>query len=399
MANNQWNDDNLDKLLHSMPKIKDGRPSSEILERLKNDNRLKEDRRPKVKKWIPSIVAVAALLLLSLLLPSMLKGNQDMVSEPMMDNARSANKESITMDNKAEKASVEEDSDSESFETTTFSSMDIMGMRSHVVLAKENDNTFSLNLGLIHEANVVPVTILIDKDRVQTDLEIDHPDSVALYKEYAGLFDEESYGFDNYHPYKGELTTTGKTVIHKLPENHGYDMAVAILNSYTDSTKETFTDFDEFKVVDEGGNPLVFDYVGEAMEFSLKRQLPYFKYVMPSGETYLVPYENGDSSTVTQALLSMKKADNDIVKEVIPTGIDYQVTESHGVAVVTFDSPLDFTTIPEHDVLQMIEGFMLTASNYDVQVQLKNIEQSHFENYDLTKPLPKPIGANPIWLP
>lgn len=399
MANNQWNDDNLDKLLHSMPKIKDDRPSSEILERLKNDNRMKEDRRPKVKKWIPSIVAVAALLLLSLLLPSMLKGNQDMVSEPMMDNTRSANKQSIARDYKTESGSVEEDSDTESFETTTFSSMEIMGMRSHVVLADVDDNSFFLNLGLVHEANVVPVTILIGKDRVQADLGIDNPDSVALYKEYAGVFDEESYGFDNYHPYKGELTTSEKTVIHKLPKNHGYDMAVAILDSYTDSVKETFTDFDEFKVVDNDGNPLIFDYVGEAMDFPLKRQLPYFKYVMPSGEVYLIPYENGDSSTVTQALLSMKKAENDIVTEVIPAGIDYQVTEEDGVAVVTFDSLVDFTTIPQNDVMQMIEGFMLTASNYDVQVQLKNIEQSHFENYDLTKPLPKPIGANPIWLP
>ncbi|MDW0115595.1 hypothetical protein QTL97_01420 [Sporosarcina thermotolerans] len=398
MANNQWNDDNLNKLLHSMPKISDDRPSSEILERLKKDDRLKKDRRPKVKKWIPSIVAVAALLLLCLLLPSMLKGNQDMVSEPMMENARSAGKQAITTDSKAESASVEEDSDAESVDATTFSSMDIMGMKSHVVFANQN-NTFSLNLGLIHEANVIPVTILIGSDRVKADLGIDKPDSVELYKEYAGIFDEESYGFDNYHPYKGDLTTSEKTVIHKLPENHGYDMAPATFSSYEDSARSTFTDYEDLKVVDEDGMPLVFDYIGKAMDFPLKRQLPYFKYVMPSGEVYLVPYENGDSSTVTEALLSMKKAENDIVKEVIPAGVDYQVTEVDGIAVVSFDSPVDFTTIPQQDVLQMIEGFMLTASNYDVQVQLKNIEQSHFENYDLTKPLPKPVGANPIWLP
>ncbi|MDN4607308.1 hypothetical protein [Sporosarcina highlanderae] len=399
MANNQWNDDKLEKLLHSMPKIKDDRPSSEILERLKKDDRMKEARRPKVKKWIPSIVAVAALLLLSLLVPSMLKGSRDMVSEPIMNNESFSAKQSITMDNHAESDSVEEESEADSVEATTFSTRTLAGRESHVVLKDEHEDIIFFNFGLIHEANVVPVTILIQNDRVKADLGIDNPDSIALYKQYAGVFDEESYGFDDYHPYKGSLSNSANSVIHELPANHGYDMSPATLSSYTDSARATFTDYEDFEVVDEEGKPMVFDYIGKGMDFSLNRQSPYFKYIMPSGEVYLIPYEHGDSKTVTEALLAMKKAENDIVKEVIPAGVDYQVTEEDGIVSVTFDSQIDLTEISQEEALEMIEGLMLTAGSYNMQIQLQNTKQSHFIYYDLTKPLPKPVGANPIWLP
>ena len=39
MTNNQWNDDKLEKLLHSMPKIEDNRSKEQILENLKKDRR------------------------------------------------------------------------------------------------------------------------------------------------------------------------------------------------------------------------------------------------------------------------------------------------------------------------------------------------------------------------
>ena len=45
---------------------------SEILARLKQDERLNIPRRKKSKKWMPALVAVAALLVIGLLIPSML---------------------------------------------------------------------------------------------------------------------------------------------------------------------------------------------------------------------------------------------------------------------------------------------------------------------------------------
>src|SRR3954469_18219992 len=80
MTNNQWDDDKLEKLLHSMPKIQDNRSKEQVMVNLKKDLRLKTTRRMNSKKWVPVIVAVAALVLLSLLVPSMLN-NQDSTME------------------------------------------------------------------------------------------------------------------------------------------------------------------------------------------------------------------------------------------------------------------------------------------------------------------------------
>ena len=51
----------------------DNRPKSEILARLKQDERLNTPHRKKTKKWMPAFVAVAALLFIGLLVPSMLR--------------------------------------------------------------------------------------------------------------------------------------------------------------------------------------------------------------------------------------------------------------------------------------------------------------------------------------
>lgn len=394
MANNQWDDEKVEKLLHSVPKIKDERSSTDILERLKQDERLKQTRRPKMKRWIPSIVAVAALLVLSLLVPSMIKQtntSHEIGSESLQTNDDFSAKRSMDTDAEVEESSIIESNDA--VEPAAFSIRAMM--ESHVLLLEEAHDALLLPIGLVHEANVVPVTFILSSDEADEN----QSDSVALYNKYAAEIDEVGYGFDEYHPYKGKISVSDNTVIHQLPKDHQYDMSTATISVYMNSMKATFTDQERFKVVDTEDKPLAFDYVGEEMADSLEIRLPYFKYTMPSGKVYLVPYENGDSSTVTEALLAMKHAENDIVEEVVPEGVDYKVKVSDEIAILTFDESVDLNALPQNEALEMIEGFMLTANNYGLQIQLNNTEQEHYNKYDLTKPLPKIAGANPIWLP
>lgn len=398
MANNQWDDEKVEKLLHSVPKIKDERSSSDILERLKKDERLKQTRRPKMNRWLPSIVAVAALLMLSLLVPSMIKQNNtshDIGSESLDSNNDFSAKRSMDTDAELEESSIVESDDA--VEPAVFSTRAMM--ESHVLLLEEAHDALLFPIGLVHEANVVPVTFLLSSDEADEELSNNKSGSVALYNQYAAEIDEAGYGFDEYHPYKGVISVSDNTVIHQLPKDHGYDMSTATIGVYINSMRETFTDHERFKVVDTDGKPLAFDYVGEEMADSLEIRLPYFKYTIASGKVYLIPYENGDSSTVTEALLAMKHAENDIVEEVVPRGVDYKIEVMDEIAILTFDESVDLNALPQNEALEMIEGFMLTANNYDMQIQLNNTEQEHYGKYDLTKPLPKIAGANPIWLP
>ena len=75
MTDNKWDDNKIDSLLSTMPDIRDERLESDILMRLKQDERLHPPRRTMSKKWISALAALAALLVFSLLIPSMLRQN------------------------------------------------------------------------------------------------------------------------------------------------------------------------------------------------------------------------------------------------------------------------------------------------------------------------------------
>jgi len=400
MANNNWNDDKLEKLLHSMPKMEDHRSAEDILARLKKDERLIEpsSRKRKVRKWVPAFIAIAAMLVVSLLIPSILKQNEGAMDSKTEEAEVELFNQKRSMDMSDDKGQTSEaamDSEGKTGALYTMAS----AMDSHIVLPDESVNQYPFHIGLIHSANVVPVTVLLTKEQVKNDIQEKVLDSVALYNQYATKVPESDLGFDEYHPYKGKIYESGDTVLNEVPADHGYDLAEATISNYFDSAKETFTDKKFFQVVDETGKPAELGPVGKAAPMPLDRKLPYYKYLMPSGEIYLIPYENGDTSTVSDALLAMKAPQNDIVESVIPAQLDYNVSVEKDVAVISFSKELDLDSIDQAVVNEMIEGFMLTASNFNNSIQLKNIVQTQFGKYDLTKPLPIPVGANPIVLP
>ncbi|MBB4823798.1 cytoskeletal protein RodZ [Sporosarcina luteola] len=402
MANNNWNDDKIEKLLHSMPKIDDHRSPDEILARIKKDERLKKTNTKKrhVRRWAPAIIAVAALLVVSLLIPSFFRGNEK-ASES--DSAQLEQEQ----ENFSHKRSMDMPGENEQSEAATANKLDqsdalytiASAMESHLILPDEADGQYPFHIGLVHSANVIPITILVSKERVEQDMVVKAPNSVDLYNQYAAQVPEGDLGFDDYHPYKGKLYSSGETVINEVPDGHGYDLAGTQLYVYYNSAKETFLDHKFLQVMDETGKPAELDQVGTATPESLERKLPYFKYRMPSGKVYLIPYENGDTDNVSDALVAMKAPQNEIVESVVPAHLDYDVSMIKDIAVVTFSEKINLDLMDPVEVNEMIEGFMLTGSSFDTQIQMKNIEQTHFGKYELSEPLPIPIGANPMFLP
>lgn len=123
---------------------------------------------------------------------------------------------------------------------------------------------------------------------------------------------------------------------------------------------------------------------------------PYFKVALPNGQFYLLPQES-DEMDVEGALLAMANPTDESVESVIPSFVQYDVEVSEEAAIIRFLQPLDLNELDQEEVTLLIEGFMLTAEQFNLQVQFENIAQLDFEQYDLTEPLPKPIGANPIY--
>lgn len=396
MTNNQWDDDKLEKLLHSMPKIEDKRSKEQVLDSLKRDRRLKNRRLMNGKRWIPALITVAALLLLSLLVPSMLNSS-DRALEPesksLMYNERAIDS--------SENETIEESAhtfDASSAKEST--AITYTMVESNVLLADELYGSIPFRVGLVEAANVIPITFLIPESVIHSDFPESNPNGIDLYNRYAAEIPEAELGFDDYHPYKGTLYEEDGIIHHQITANHPYDLSSATVYAYFDSMRETFSDFEKLQLVDEQGQPTSFDSVGTTNAFDLKKRFPYFRYVMPSGKAYLVPSDPAvPTDTVVEALAAMKEANGDFVEVLIPQDVTYDVRVDNDIAVIKFKEQLDFTAFDQNELNQMIEGFMLTASSYGMQVRLENVVQESFGKYDLTTELPVPIGSNPTYFP
>ena len=346
MTDNKWDDSKIDSLLSSMPDIRDERLESDILMRLKQDERLHPPRRTMSKKWIPAVVAMAALLIFSLFIPSMLRQNDS----AMYDNANdvpgnSSSQAKMSMDH-AEDSMHDEDAEVASVDKPEAEAFNAAVTRmmpeNHVLLQEDLQGFQPLEVDLVaDEGTTVPITVLIPTERVATDFPQGQPDSETLSNEYATTIPETVPGFEEYH-----------------------------VNNEASNQMERATN----------GNPQ-----------------PYYKIVMPSGQSYLTPSETGHVLTVEGALLAMKEVQNATLEKLVPETIMYGVQEQDGVAVITFTEPLDLSVMDQGEVNAMLEGFMLTAKSFNKQVRLENVIQTTFLRYDLTTVLPEPVGVNPIY--
>lgn len=124
---------------------------------------------------------------------------------------------------------------------------------------------------------------------------------------------------------------------------------------------------------------------------------PYFTRTLSSGHVYFVA-NTEQNMHVEEALVKMAKPSNNAVDSVIPEHVQYDVTSHEQIAVIHFQERLDLSTLAMEEALNLIEGFMLTAAQFDKQIQFENITPIDFEEYNFSAPLPKPIGSNPIFI-
>jgi len=396
MSQNKWDDDKIEDLLSSVPKIKDNRTKDDILQRLKDDGVFDDEPSEKIttikkkRNWIPPLITVAAIALIALMIPS------------LTDRLNSENEEFATtsMEMKEESADMRT-FNNEAAETEMGIMADTSAIYVKTAVYPEDLEGFTVfHIGLASDAaESIPFTVLIPNDQVMADLGKSNPTDVELYNYYAPIFDEEALGFQDYHPYKGTISESGNRVLHKLPAGHGYDMGSGSMGMYTGSLVDTFRTYDEVELLNEDGTPVVFAEVGEKSDpiqlHSQSTQYNYFK-LTQNGSEYLSTNFRKFYATVEEALENMKVEDNEIFKSVILPGVNYTVTVNGDTVDVAFTSELDLLNYDGVAAMQMIEGMLLTAANFDKQVKFENIVQSEWGGFNFTNPLPIPVGPNKI---
>lgn len=405
MTHKDWNDNKIEKLLGDVPDISDNRQMSEILARLKQDERLNTPHRKKSKKWMPALVAVAALLVIGLLVPSMFGENELSMKDQSTDNkmmqsedaepsARGASLENeSTTDEEAEMGTMDGFSTKMASET---------GRTHHFAVYSEDVTDSTLfHLGLAgDQALSIAVTFIIPNSQINEDIGFLEPSSYDLYKKYADRLDESALGFQEYHPYKGNIAAEDHVIIHQLPQGHGYDIGSGSMEVYLDSLQDTFYGYQEVRFENEDGTATMFSEVGQPSTplilKSGRNHLNYYMFEQQDGQQFLTSNFSQPQPSLNEALQQMKVKPNDVFKPVIPSTLNFEVKADDKLTTIKFTQPLDLDAMEPEKAMQMVEGMLLTAADFGEQLQFENVVQEEWNGFNFSQPLPVPVGSNPL---
>jgi hypothetical protein len=398
MPNSKWDEEYIENLLGDFPAIRDQRPKEEVYNRLaKNAPAGKRQR-----NWLPLLVAVLAFITVGILIASILSQN----------GIDTANQQESTEDQPAETAITSKDpndgssagqaesASGKSEESADFSTMQTEEFTRSAVYEGDATEAALFTIGFTENAYVIPVSFLIPNEQIERDFENGTPNSVDLYNFYAPKLDESSLGFEDYHPYAGTITKTDDGAAHLLPSDHKYDEASASIGVYIASIQETFKDLEEVAVLNEDGTPAEFDQVGlmEPIKTGAEK-IAYHAYTTAGGATYLIPSYGMPFGSGAEAIEALATSPSDFQQATIPEGTAFAVTETEALIEVEFSEPFDLEAMDPVAATRMIESMALTAQSFGKQVQIRNITQAQWNDFDFTQPIDAPLAPNKLEWP
>lgn len=393
------NNDKLEKLLRSLPKQSDRRSKEEIFERLKQDDRNFEQFvqiGKKKNRWIPGIVAAAAITLVAILIPSLMNSgspghhsaDQATSETTSLDETQLAEDRSITNELSKEPSSKSADLMQDTPQYATYP-IDIQGGR-------------TLHLGMQDpQAVSIPVSIMLTKDQLDEKGLTKSSTDLELYNSFSEEIDESALGFEQLHPLDATFEEQGDELKVYLNDSHEYGQSSAAQGVFLHSLLQTFPMYKTISVLDASGKPAVFDQVGTIETLHTdggEAHTPYYIYKQGSGKELLSPNFMQAANSFESALSEMKKGPNDLFTPIIPKGLEFTVTSTKNAATVEFKNKLKLDSMDIKEASQLIDGLALTASSFGVQVQLTNIEPLDWNGLNFREYLPDPIGANPMQL-
>lgn len=222
---------------------------------------------------------------------------------------------------------------------------------------------------------------------------------LELYQAFAKEIDEQSLGFEEFHPYQELLTEDEQQLSILLDDSHNFDHSAATQEVFLTSLMETFTSYQEIRIMDQTGKPAEFDLVGELETIELAGELahtPYFKFKQDDGKVLLSPNFMQRANSFEEALRLMKTSPNDFFSSVIPEELNFTVSTEGQTAEVLFTDRILLNEMENTNANQFIDAIALTASSFGLSVKLTNVEPIEWNGLNFNSPLPETLGANPI---
>ncbi|EKN67408.1 hypothetical protein P9E76_04985 [Schinkia azotoformans] len=404
MHKSTFNDDQLEKLLRNMPKVKDTQDPEQLFANI--SSRLEEKKidvngndlikTPKRKRtWIlPTLASIAAIIIVSLVIPSFLY-EQDSATEEVN---KKANVQKSIIGEKQE-------------EPENFTMMAEEGMMtrmafdggSHLITElPEDQEIITVAVPDVFAQFIVPISFIVPKDGEMTNLERIETIQEHLHEEDWGL---SSYILENVKFSEEQMDNGVKKLIIDVPENHPYGngsaMEIMFLSTVKEMAKQLGVSTVEFRTDSKPG--IMLGNYGELKVLDLEKEKAKRLYYIfqPNGQIqkFLVPFPK--EVEFTKALEEMKlpmEIDLQQIKPAIPESIQFK---SVGIDPSTHHAVIEFaegTTLTNDETnLLMVEAILMTAKEHGAQtVEFKNATVDFIGPFNMLESIQVPLAVNPM---
>lgn len=397
MKKSEWTEEQLENLLKQLPKINDHRNPQDIYQNI--STKINKHKRT---RWVFSSVATAAaLLLIFILFPSI---NHDKTTDQMIKNSASS-QEAVEKRDMSLKQKAESPEEKTNIATKSFSedrkklNEESTPIEATAVYANDVTNKDVLTYAIPDNdvQNIVPITVLVDKDPNKKWL--------TQYVDTMKQLQEEAWGLKEFYPLNGEISygDSEDIVMIKLPKNHSYGVGSASDKAFTEALTQSFHAqnikkikfFTEKKVGVDLGN------MGTIEELIVKPSKQHAYFILHSSnksKPYLVPSVIQFKS-IGDAIIAMKKEIEEYkLMPSIPAEINLEIANisdnvNKGILTVAFDKNTILSN--SEQMIYMIESILLTAKEFDFKaVKFENAGINKIGPFKMTDAIQVPIAPN-----
>ncbi|KON69928.1 hypothetical protein AKG34_15040 [Peribacillus butanolivorans] len=407
MRKPRWKENEIEDMLHQLPKVKDKRTKDEVFAGIHNKKRKKQ--------WFPLIVGVASLFLMVVLASSLIIGKEGTTSkEESSDNGKLAVSELKRLpDHEQQDTKVKDKSAEDKEENSKLQSMreedietkeevfDSESVKKDKVVALapaiypddlKNKSPITMGVPDNQQNFVIPISIVVNR--------YDESDTLNQLVNQMSDINEEQYGLSDYFPLDIEITQgTEMNTAHIELHEDSQLLDEDILFLHTMEETLSYLNIEKMTFATDGKQGARFAHAGFLKEADIPQQKNRTFLLYQNDESspkFLVP-SNIDYQDFEEALQAGKEEpDIEGISSAIPDDLIWEKISSDG-DLVTIQLAEQVVIENSEDSLQALEAILFIAKEFGFnRVKFENAPIEKVGNLNLTEDIVVPKAPNQV---
>ena len=391
MKKNKKSDHDIEVLFSQLPKIKDRRKKEEVYAKL-----LEPPIQKRKNKWIPAVVSVATLCLLTIISStyffeenstSTTEQAQDKATRQLINSAESNEEAEIITEQDIE---LNEASKMDNEEGEYPQSQDVKSASLLYETELEDSDYVTIGVPTKDVQYVVPLTFVYNNKMNYLD----------MFNEIANSVNEAYYGLEDYFPLQAEISfiENQKVIGVNLPDDHIYVNADQIFQNVLEESFR-YQNITEVQLETEGERGVEFSHIGDIEEVKVTlypQRAMYVATFSDSATSLFVPSERS-FETFSEALEAMKKGTAfEGIQASIPKNVVFESIEDDGEnVIVTFSEETILANNAQYE--QAIEALLLTARDFGFEsVSFQNSTIETIGAINMYESVEVPVAPNVV---